>query len=288
MGLRVTDWASLNASLVWAYNGTYFVAGGDEMYEPTQIAAWLVRKGKAKVITRSGSVSAREGEWLFPGRAARRQVFSPDARLLSVNFTATWPDGRWLFPGDAPEVFSATVNPRLTRESIRLVNYVTAKFGAKGTSLRQRTLSLADFLDLERQFFGWLGSLVLTAEEAGLKIAVPPSADARVTEALRFLHRWPMEKPFRETFLSRSTGLSSIHLNRLFLKSVSMSPHAYFERCRLERAVALLHDSSRSIKQVAASLGFSSHSYFSTWFQRLRNCSPTDYRAENTLMPAKQ
>ncbi|MGB8353181.1 MAG: AraC family transcriptional regulator [Chthoniobacteraceae bacterium] len=281
--MRVTDWASLNASLVWAYNGTYYVGGGDGMTEPTQIAVWLVRKGSAKIVTRSGSISAREGEWLLPGRAPRRQFFSPDARLLSVNFTATWPDGRWLFPGSAAEVFSAAINPRLTRESVRLVNYVTAKFGAKGTSLRDRPLGLTNFLDLERQFFGWLGSLVRTAEKAGLEIAVPPSADTRVTEALRFLQRWPMEKPFREALLSRSTGLSSIHLNRLFLKNVGMSPRAYFERCRLERAIALLRDPTRSIKQVAAGLGFSSHSYFSAWFQRLRNSSPTNYRANLTI-----
>jgi AraC-like DNA-binding protein len=59
-----------------------------------------------------------------------------------------------------------------------------------------------------------------------------------------------------------------------------MSPRAYFERCRLERAIALLRDPTRSIKQIAASLGFSSHSYFSTWFQRLCNSSPTGYRAK--------
>jgi len=277
-GLRVTDWASLNAGLIWAYNGTHDVRGTDEKTEPLQIAAWLVRQGEVTVVTRSGTVRAGAGQWVLPGRAARRQIFSADARLLSVNFIAAWPDGRWLFPGDTPEVFSADLNPRLIKESIRLVRYVMTHFGAEGGSLRMRTLQLTDFLDLEKQFFGWLGLLVRTAEAAGLKIAVPACADERVSEALRLLNRWPMEESFRESIIARRTGLSAIHLNRLFLKSVGMSPRCYFEQRRAERACGLLRDPHRSIKQVAADLGFSSAAYFSAWFQRLHRCSPSLYR----------
>lgn len=277
-GLRVADWASLNAGLVWAYNGTFDVAGSDMQTEPLQTAAWLVRQGEAKVITRAGTVRARAGEWVLPGRGARRQIFSADARLLSVNFIAAWPDGRWLFPGDTPEIFSAALNPKLTKESIRLVRYVVTHFGAEGGSLQMCTLQLTDFLDLEKQFYGWLGLLVRTAETAGLKIAIPASMDERVTEALRLLNRWPMQEQFRESVIAQRVGLSAIHLNRLFLKGVGMSPRDYFERCRVERACGLLRDRHRSIKQVAANLGFSSAAYFSAWFQRLHNCSPTVYR----------
>ena len=282
-GLRVTDWASLNAGLVWAYDGTHDVGGSDLQTEPHQIAAWLVRQGDVKVITREGSIRAGAGEWMIPGRIARRQIFSPDARLLSVNFIAAWPDGRWLFPGNTPEVFSAALNPRLVRESLRLVRYVTTRFGAKGVSLHLRNLEFTDFLDLERKFLSWLASLVRTAEAAGLKIAVPACADERITEALRLLNRWPMGEPFREALLARRIRLSAIHLNRLFLQSVGMSPRAYFERCRMERACSLLRDPSRSIKQVASDLGFSSAAYFSAWFQRLRQCSPSVYRMGNRV-----
>lgn len=177
--------------------------------------------------------------------------------------------------------FSATLNPRLTRESVRLARYVMTQFGAKGASLHLRTVQLTDFLKLERQFLGWLELLVRTAEATGLKIAVPASADTRVTEALRLLHRWPIGEPFREALLARRMKLSAVHLNRLFLKSVGVSPRTYHERCRLERAVTYLGDPTRSVKQVAAHLGFSSPAYFSAWFRRLRHSSPTLHRRKN-------
>ncbi|MGB8352866.1 MAG: AraC family transcriptional regulator [Chthoniobacteraceae bacterium] len=280
-GLRVRDWASLNASLVWAYDCTYDVGGLDERTQPIALAVWLVRQGEVKVMTQAGDVQAGAGKWILPGRIIRRQMFSPDAQVLSVNFLATWPDGRWLLPGDKPAVFPAASYPRFTNESIRLAQYVTSHFGAKGVSLQSRTLLLTDFLDLERQFLDWLGLLVRTAEEAGLKVTAPVYADERVTDALRLLNRWASDCPFKEESLARSVGLSAIHLNRLFMRSVGLSPRAYFERCRMERAVGMLRDPDRRIKEVAADLGFSSPAYFSSWFQRLHHCSPVAYRHEH-------
>lgn len=72
-GLRVTDWASLNASLVWAYNDTYFLGGTDERTEPAQIAAWLVRQGKAKSSPAREAFPRGRASGCFPagGRDAR-------------------------------------------------------------------------------------------------------------------------------------------------------------------------------------------------------------------------
>ena len=76
------------------------------------------------------------------------------------------------------------------------------------------------------------------------------------------------------------TELSPFYLARVFKAEVGKSPHQYVLERRIERARALLRDTTMSVADVAFATGFSSQSHLSTWFRRLVGVSPASYRSQ--------
>jgi AraC-like DNA-binding protein len=73
-------------------------------------------------------------------------------------------------------------------------------------------------------------------------------------------------------------GMSRSHLTRLFTATAGVSPRAFLEQVRIERAVDLLYTTSASIKQIAAECGFSDPGYFSKAFARCTGEAPRAFR----------
>jgi AraC family transcriptional regulator len=82
--------------------------------------------------------------------------------------------------------------------------------------------------------------------------------------------------PIRE--LAERAGLSPYHFARAFRATTAVTPRAFVEHHRIERAERLLRDRSRSLAQVALASGFSSQSSFTTAFRRASGFTPAQYR----------
>jgi AraC family transcriptional regulator len=78
--------------------------------------------------------------------------------------------------------------------------------------------------------------------------------------------------------LAAVCGLSRHHFMRAFRTSTGLTAAKYVEAARVSRAKALLVAGDRSLKDIAALLGFSSAASFSTVFRRATGRSPSDYR----------
>ena len=78
--------------------------------------------------------------------------------------------------------------------------------------------------------------------------------------------------------LGELTGYSPLHVLRLFKAAVGCSPHEYLSSLRMERAKQLLIESDMPIDRIAAECGFSSESYFHSYFKRSAGISPGEYR----------
>lgn len=74
--------------------------------------------------------------------------------------------------------------------------------------------------------------------------------------------------------LAQRSGLSVFYFTRAFRQSTGMTPHAYVQRRRVERARELLSQSTRSLGDIALEVGFSSQSHFTTVFRRLTGLTP--------------
>lgn len=83
---------------------------------------------------------------------------------------------------------------------------------------------------------------------------------------------------FRLETFCRETGFSETHMIRRFREEFGCSPYEYLMRQRIEAARRLLDYSRKSIKEIAATLGFSDQYYFSGCFKARTGMSPSQYR----------
>ncbi|NOK10701.1 helix-turn-helix domain-containing protein [Corallococcus exercitus] len=78
--------------------------------------------------------------------------------------------------------------------------------------------------------------------------------------------------------LAQRSGLSVFYFTRAFRQSMGMTPHAYVQQRRVERARGLLSHTTRSLGDIALEVGFSSQSHFTTVFRRLTGLTPAVLR----------
>ena len=79
--------------------------------------------------------------------------------------------------------------------------------------------------------------------------------------------------------LARIAHVSEAHFIRTFRATFGETPHRYLQRRRVERAMALLCSTDRSITDICMSVGFSSLGTFSRTFRDIVGESPKAYRA---------
>lgn len=154
----------------------------------------------------------------------------------------------------APELWQERLHAVLPRE----------RAGETGTPLR----ALGRFLHV-------LADLLAVGGEA----AHPPAGEAWLATSLRLLGEqragggWPTPQA-----VARDVGLSYENFRKRFAQHTGEAPGQYQKRRRLERACAAIYHGERSIKQIAAELGFCDVFHFSKAFKQVVGATPSEYR----------
>jgi len=78
--------------------------------------------------------------------------------------------------------------------------------------------------------------------------------------------------------LAGYVNLNETYLSKLFRKETGLSISEYIRDKKIEEAKGLLRFSEKPSIEIAADLGFSSHSYFISVFKRVTGETPKDYR----------
>lgn len=78
--------------------------------------------------------------------------------------------------------------------------------------------------------------------------------------------------------LAAKTGYTADHFTRLFRAATGQSPKEFMIRQRMERARALLKDSSHTVTQIAELLGYPDLGFFSRQFKEQVGTSPDSFR----------
>ena len=81
--------------------------------------------------------------------------------------------------------------------------------------------------------------------------------------------------------LAAAAGVSRFHFSRLFRKQVGMSPAAYIEHSRLERAKVMIRLGRLTLADIAYVLGFADQSHFARRFRRHEGCTPSDFARDH-------
>jgi len=92
------------------------------------------------------------------------------------------------------------------------------------------------------------------------------------------------EEPLSAIELARLAGLSLRQIQRMFHETLGTTPTRYYLRLRLQRARALLTQSSMSITQIAVACGFQSAGHFSKTYRAMYGRSPRRERQSKSTV----
>jgi AraC-like DNA-binding protein len=78
--------------------------------------------------------------------------------------------------------------------------------------------------------------------------------------------------------LASAAFLSRAHFIRSFRDAFGETPHRYLQRRRIERAMAMLRNTSKPVTEIAMDVGFASLGTFSRTFRSVLGVTPRAYR----------
>lgn len=110
--------------------------------------------------------------------------------------------------------------------------------------------------------------------------ATPENSDTvhRVAQAIVYMSEH-LDEPLRVSALARLAGLSRAHFGELFKAQTGCSPRDYLHLLRIHQACRFLRDSTMSVKEIAARIGYRDPLHFSRQFKAFQGHSPSEYRA---------
>ena len=155
------------------------------------------------------------------------------------------------------------------RDSGEIRQRMEAVYQSYGTSVWQG-------LEMSARLYDLLAFLVRTAqrrEESGVK-----TPDCAQLAAEYIISHY--EEPITVEGLAAYASVSHSSLYRRFVKRFQISPKRFLLEYRIERACALLADTSCSIQEISNSVGFEDPFYFSRAFKEVKGMSPRQYAAK--------
>jgi AraC-like DNA-binding protein len=218
---------------------------------------WVV-DGVDHPLTPGSLVIVPPGVWHHADRSTQRIT------LQSVHVTATLPGGQ--------DVFELLTPPRLQQVPF---NTPLDKY------LRGASFECFRPVEVARLMLPGWGQLITIelfrhdARTGQLKYRI---ADPLVAAMLEDLDK-RLDQPVTLEELATRSGFSAQHLNRVFRKSLGVTPLQYLMRTRMERAALLLREDSMTVRAIGQQLGFDDPYYFSRVFSQHFGQSPAQFRA---------
>jgi AraC-like DNA-binding protein len=273
-----TSFKATSADLQRAYDGPVAADGRHGDFQNRGCLFWLLRKGSVEIQVIGQTYRATRGTIVLAGSRARRQDFSDDSEILSINYYWTEPDGRPFFDQLEPWLADAAAHPELKARAEAVVQRVCSQFGNPSSMIPSRQTDTPAFMEVESAFLAWLAEVARVLEAAGVPRSRDRAQDERVQRAQTLLSEAPLDQKPDYNAIAHLSGLSRPHLERLYRREFHLSPSAHFENRRLEHAQRELARKGTRIKEVSLQLGFKHLSQFSVWFSKNEGVSPREYQ----------
>jgi AraC-like DNA-binding protein len=272
------DFSLLETKLIWATQRTIEPASLHSPMYADDIPAWLIRRGRVRLRYADEETVARDGQWILPKRGAAWHDFTDGAVVLSVRFRLRWPEGEDLFDRTRTLVFA---EPR-DRSMLKVAETLVAQ-GIRATAPASAPAGPEDYFRRQATFHRWLEIYATALQSAGFRCRAVGQTDPRLLRARELLEAASLASRLSRVDLARRVGWSLPQLTRRFAAAYGLTPRAYFDQRRFNRARTELTLGRRTIKEIAAELGFTDLARFSNWFTRRARRSPRHYREQVQL-----
>lgn len=123
----------------------------------------------------------------------------------------------------------------------------------------------------------YLQQMLLTIARQSGRIRQPSRGNFYVRRIREYLEN-NYENDIRIGILGEELGVSEAHLQRLYKQAEGESIITALNRIRMEKACVLLLHSKLPVIDVAVSVGFHNRQHFSHVFNKVKGCSPAEYR----------
>ncbi len=102
----------------------------------------------------------------------------------------------------------------------------------------------------------------------------------KIRRAVQYIDRHYSSAELSLEEIGQAVSLHPKYLSASFKKECGVGFHDYLTAIRIDRAVQLLKDPHRTIKEISCEVGFSEQGYFSNVFLSKMGKSPSDYRTQ--------
>jgi len=224
-----------------------------------------VTRGKVVWVIGDEPVALEPGVLLIvpPGVAHHAHSTTKRITLLSLHVKLTLPGGR-----DAFELITLPRTQVVARPS-RLDDYLLGALGEFDGDQPRRAMLMP----------GWahLVMMELLADNAARGLIGSRSVDPIVADMLDELTR-RMDKPTTLGQLAKLAGYTPQHLNRVFQRSLGVTPLQHLGHLRMEKAGEMLLRTGKTVAAIGREVGFDDPYHFSRVFKQHHGHSPSDHR----------
>jgi AraC-like DNA-binding protein len=156
--------------------------------------------------------------------------------------------------------------------------------------LRAPCRSAAERLFIQGKVMELVSFQVGALEAAGqerMEQSVPNDVQNLTSRAKAILQS-RMQSPPTIQGLARMVGTNETKLKKCFRSHLGTTVFGYLTSCRMQRACELLDDSSLTMSQIGAELGYSERTHFTRAFSRYFSMSPSQYRRDHQRPPSSR
>lgn len=89
-----------------------------------------------------------------------------------------------------------------------------------------------------------------------------------------------LHEPISVKILSEKACMSESHFFKKFKDEIGQTPIEFINNLRIERAITLLQNPNKKIKEIFLECGFENRSYFNRLFKKIKKVSPSQYQSK--------
>ena len=109
------------------------------------------------------------------------------------------------------------------------------------------------------------------------KIVLKSADEQLIGRVMKVMNEQLANPALNVEILSRSVGISRVHMHRKLKELTAQSPHDFIRTVRMKQAASLLSEKKLSVSEVAYAVGFSTLSHFSNSFREFYGMTPKEY-----------